>query len=160
MAILPGVGLSRKPYLIPEATSTVYGPAAPTPRNLADSLTVHSLPAFCSRIARGIRRALSTGWRGYLAGGDFFRLLGHLLRVLHPFWQESWQPSPSSRFPIRFPPCSLSRVLPPESDQAIRRLTVRSSRLLAGQCGRSITVMVVVPERLGQHTIAGLKAHD
>jgi hypothetical protein len=34
-------------------------------------LTEQGFPAFCSRIALGIRKDLSTAWRGYFAGGDF-----------------------------------------------------------------------------------------
>src|SRR5438445_10368008 len=51
-----------------ELTSTANGPlAVAKPRNAAASSGVQALPAFCSRIARGIRSAAVTEWRGNLA---------------------------------------------------------------------------------------------
>jgi hypothetical protein len=50
-----------------EETSTVNGPLKPIPKYPAASAGVQARPAFCSKIALGIRRARSTECRGYFA---------------------------------------------------------------------------------------------
>lgn len=65
--IFPASGRARKPYFIADETSTVNGPRNPTPKYPAASAGVQARPAFCSKIALGIRRARSTECRGYFA---------------------------------------------------------------------------------------------
>src|SRR5206468_8105042 len=66
-------GRSRKPYLVADAISTPNGPFEPTPRKAAACSVVHAFPAFCSRIAFGMRSAFSMECRGYLARVPFVR---------------------------------------------------------------------------------------
>lgn len=60
-------GVSGPHYFVADAISTLKGPFDPTPRDRAASSAVQAFPAFCSTIARGIGKAFSTDWKGYLA---------------------------------------------------------------------------------------------
>ena len=63
----PVCGRDKNPYFIAELISSRNGPPSPTPAYVAASFSEHSLPAFCSIIAFGIRRAFSTVCLGNLA---------------------------------------------------------------------------------------------